>query len=512
MSHNTEEANSTPKENKPKKKFKMPNTYVILFAIIGIIAVLTWIVPGGAYELNDSGNAISGTYHTVDSNPQGIWDVLMAPITGMLGSGAISGAISISLTILLFGSFLEMMDRTGALRTAIKRITMKNQNNMHLLIALLTIIMAFFGTLEGAYEEGIVYFLMFVPVILALGLDTVTAIMIVVLGTQIGCLSSVVNPFSTGIASGIAGISAGEGMIVRLVMFVLFTGIVIFIICRYADKVKAHPEKSVQFFRRHLDIEEFPAADDEDLTLSKPQKNALIVFCLTWVIMIIGLIPWTSLNPDWTFFEDFVAFIGATPVLMQVFGVDITPFGSWYFPEIAMLVMAATILIGLVMHYDADTIIDTLLKGAAGLVSTAFVVPLARGIQVVMDNGQITPSILHACEGALASLPPIAFVIVALVCYFAIACLIPSSTGLAAATMGIMASLSQFAGIEVYIMVIIYLMALGLAKMITPCSIVVMTCTAAAHMSYADWVKKIAPIVAALFVICCIFLCVLVVL
>lgn len=499
-------------ERKRAKKFKMPNTYVILFTIIGIIAVLTWFVPGGAYELNDNGDAVAGTYHVVASNPQGIWDVFMAPITGMLGSATMGGAIAISLTILLFGSFLEMMDRTGALKTAIKRITVKNQDNMHVLIAILTIIMAFFGTLEGAYEEGIIYFLMFVPVVLALGLDTVVAIMIVVLGTQIGCLSSVVNPFSTGIASGIAGISAGEGMIERIAIFVIFTTAVILIICRYADRVKAHPEKSVQFFRRAKDLEEFPVASDEDLTLTGHQKGALAIFIGTFAVMIVGLIPWTSLNPDWTFFEDFVAWIGVTPVLQQLFGTDITPFGSWYFPELSMLTLFATLLIGFVMRYDVDSIIDTLLKGAAGLVSTAFVVPLARGIQVVMDDGQITPSILNACEGALASLPPIAFVVVALVCYFLIACLIPSSTGLAAATMGIMGSLSQFAGVDVYIMVIIYLMALGLAKMITPCSIVVMTCTAAAHMSYADWVKKIAPIVAGLFALCCLFLCVLVVL
>ena len=500
------------KPEEGKKKFKMPNTYVILFAVIGIIAVLTWFVPGGAYDLTESGDAIAGTYHTVASNPQGLWDILMAPITGMLGSGAISGAISISLTILLFGSFLEMMDRTGALRTAIKRITLKNQNNMYVLIAILTLIMAFFGTLEGAYEEGIVYFLMFVPVILALGLDTVVAIMIVVLGTQVGCLSSVVNPFATGIASGIAGISAGEGMIPRMIMFVLFTSVVIMIICRYADRVKAHPEKSIQFFRRKQDLIDFPAAGDEDLSLSGRQKGALVVFVMTFVIMIVGCIPWTSLNPSWTFFEEFVAWIGVTPVLQQLLGVDITPFGSWYFPEISLLVMTATLVIGMVMKYDADTTIDTLLKGAAGLVSTAFVVPLARGIQVVMDSGQITPSILHACEGALSSLPPVTFVIVALVCYFLIACLIPSSTGLAAATMGIMGSLSQFANVDVYIMVIIYLMALGLAKMITPCSIVVMTCTSAAHMSYAAWVKKAAPIVGGLFVLCCAFLCVLVML
>lgn len=495
-----------------KKKFKMPNTYVILFSVIAFIAVLSWVVPGGAYDLNDSGTAIAGTYHTVDSNPQGIWDVVMAPITGMLGGGTISGAISISLTIMLFGSLLEMMDRTCALKTAIKRITMANQNNMHALIAVLVLIMSFFGTLEGAYEEGIVYFLMFVPVILALGLDTVTAIMVVVFGTQVGCISSIINPFSTGIASGIAGISPGEGMLVRAIMFVLFDALAIFVICRYADKVKAHPEKSVQFFRREEDLKEFPAASDDDLTLTGRQKGALALFILTFVFMIIGLTPWTSLNPDWTFFQDFTKWVATTPIVRNLLGTDVTAFGDWYFPELSMITLVMVILIGIVMRYDADTIIDTILSGSAGLVSTAFVVPLARGIQVVMDNGQITPSILNMCEGALASLPPFTFVVVALVCYFLIACLIPSSTGLAAATMGIMSTLSTFAGVDVYIMVIIYLMALGLAKMITPCSIVVMTCTSAAHMSYGDWVKKAAPIVAGLFVVCCVFLCVLVML
>ncbi len=177
-----------------------------------------------------------------------------------------------------------------------------------------------------------------------------------------------------------------------------------------------------------------------------------------------------------------------------------------------MLVMVMTLLAGIVMRYKADKIIDTLIKGAAGLVSTAFVVPLARGIQVVMDGGQITPTILHMCESTLSALPPVAFVIVALICYFLIACLIPSSTGLAAATMGIMAALSQFAGVDVAIMVTIYCMALGLAKMISPTSIVVMTCTSAAHMSYGDWVKRAAPIVGFLFLVCCVFLTVAVML
>ncbi|MEF9875669.1 MAG: YfcC family protein, partial [Gordonibacter sp.] len=409
---------------KGKKKFKMPNTYVILFGVICFIAVLSWFVPGGAYDLNEAGDAIPGTFHLVESNPQGLWDVFLAPITGMLGSGAISGAISISLTILLFGSFLQMMDETGAVKTALKRITMKNQNNMHVLIGLLVCIMAFFGTLEGAYEEGIVYFLMFVPVILALGLDTVVAVMIVVLGTQAGCLASTVNPFATGIASGIAGISAGDGMGMRVLMLVVFTGLVIFIICRYADKIKAHPEKSVQFFRRDKDLIEFPVSENEDLTLSGRQKGALGIFILTFAIMIVGLVPWTSINPAWTFFEDAVAWIGMTPFLRELLGTNITPFGSWYFPELSMLVMIMTLATGIIMRYDADKIINTLIAGAAGLVSTAFVVPLARGIQVIMDGGQITPTILNMCESTLSALPPVAFVIVALICYFLIACLI----------------------------------------------------------------------------------------
>ena len=207
-----------------------------------------------------------------------------------------------------------------------------------------------------------------------------------------------------------------------------------------------------------------------------------------------------------------MSWIGVTPVLREVLGSDITPFGSWYFPEIAMLVMVMTLLAGIVMRYKADKIIDTLIKGAAGLVSTAFVVPLARGIQVVMDGGQITPTILHMCESTLSALPPVAFVIVALVCYFLIACLIPSSTGLAAATMGIMAALSQFAGVDVAIMVTIYCMALGLAKMISPYVHRGDDLHLGRHMSYGDWVKRAAPIVGFLFLVCCVFLTVAVML
>lgn len=247
-----------------KKKMKSPNAYVIIFCIILAVAVLTWIIPGGQYELDEAGNAIAGTYTRAERNSQGIWDVLMAPIVGMVGNSQVSGAIAISLCIMLYGSMLEMINHTGAIKIFLKRVADKNKNNYHALIWILVFLMGALGTVYGAYEEGLVYLLMFMPVILALGLDTMVAVMIVALGTQGGCLASIVNPFSTGIAAGIAGISPGEGILLRTIVFVVVLSIVSIYICRYADKIKADPTKSPQYYRMADDLKEFPVAQDED--------------------------------------------------------------------------------------------------------------------------------------------------------------------------------------------------------------------------------------------------------
>ncbi|MEG0777769.1 MAG: YfcC family protein [Oscillospiraceae bacterium] len=473
-----------------KKQFKSPNAYVIIFIIMGLVAVLTWFIPGGQYTLDEAGRAMAGTYQQTASNPQGIWDILMAPIIGMIGNKTVSGAIAISLNIMLFGSFLEMMEHSGSIKLFLKRVAIKNQKNYHMLIIILVVIMGVFGTVQGAYEEGFVYLLMFLPIVLALGLDTMSAVMIVVLGTQGGCLASIVNPFATGIASGIAGISPGDGIVMRVIIFAVFMALISFYICRYADKVKKNPKKSPQFFRRDEDMKEFPVAENEDVSMTKEQKIVLGIFCATFAIMIVSLVPWTSLNPNWTFFEDLVAWITNVPVLGMIVGKSLVPLGDWYFNEINALLIVATIASGFVLHYKIDKTLDILIKGAASLVSTAFIVPLARGIQVIMDGGMITPTILNFGETTLSALPPIVFVVVCLVFYFVMASFIPSSTGLAAATMSIMAPLAVFAGVQESIMVDIYLMALGMAKMIMPTSIIVMTCTQAAHIGYGQWVKS----------------------
>ncbi|MFC0362507.1 YfcC family protein [Enterococcus canintestini] len=485
-----------------KKKFKSPNTYVIIFFILILVAILTWFIPGGKYEINGAGQNIAGTYQRISANRQGLWDVIMAPIIGMVGNEKISGAITISLNVMLFGAFLEMMDTIGVINIALKGIASKYKEKTAVLITVLTFVMGIFGTVQGAYEEGFVYLLMFLPIILSLELDTITALMIVIFGTQAGCASSIINPFSTGIASGIAGISPGEGIVFRAFVFVVLLSLAAFFICQYAKKVQKNPQSSPQYYRLQQDIEEFTSTEGKQEVMNSRQRKVFYIFLATFSIMIISLIPWTALNENFTFFEEATNWLNNNIIIGTIIGNHLVPFGDWYFNEINGLLIIMTFLAGFVMKYDVDKIIKILIKGSAALVSTAFIVPLARGIQVIMTDGNITATVLNACEKTLGSLPTSIFVVVCFIVYIVLAVFIPSSTGLAAATMSIMAPLAIFAGVSESTMVVIYNFSLGLVKIIAPTSIIVMTCTQAVHVDYGTWIKVTSKYLLIFFLAC----------
>ncbi len=282
------------------------------------------------------------------------------------------------------------------------------------------------------------------------------------------------------------------------------TSLVAVMCCKYSDFIIANPQKSTQWFRREEDVKEF-RLHGRDLTFTKSEKRALIVF-------VVMLASWSSASspgrPSTRVGRSSTTWpaIGGNSVSATLIGSDVTALGSWSFNELSMLLAVSTFVAGFLLHYSVSKSMKIFLDGAAGLVAPAFIVPAARGIQVVMDNGQITPTILHFGEITMSTLPPWLFVLVALVFYFAFALLIPSSSGLAAATMSIMSGLATFAHIPVYLMIIIYCMGLGLAKLITPTSVAVMTVTSAAHVDYGVWVKHILPYLGILFVVCCVFL------
>lgn len=142
-----------------KHRFKMPSAFTILFGIIIFIAVMTWVIPAGTYNTTADGTLISGTYHTVASHTQGLWDVLMAPIIGMIGNKATTGAIEISIFILVIGGFLGVVNKTGALDDGIRAIVHRYTGHEKRLIIILMILFSAGGSTYGMGEETMAFFL-----------------------------------------------------------------------------------------------------------------------------------------------------------------------------------------------------------------------------------------------------------------------------------------------------------------------------------------------------------------
>ena len=495
-------------ENKKNKK-KSINSFVVMFSVLVIVAVLTWFIPGGQYQLDESGNAIAGTYMSGNSNPQGIWDIVTAPIIGMIGNETVSGAIAISLYVMLFGSFLNMMEKAGVIRVALGSISKKFKSSINLLVLILMFVLSFLGTSQGAYEEGYVYVSLFLPIFLALGYDTVFVLMFVIFGTMAGNAAGIINPFATGIAHEIAGIPFGEGILPRSIIFVVITLVSFIIVTMYGRKIQKDPSKSVQYYRMDEDKKIFlgQASDSDEVAISVTgrEKALIAVFIITFVIMFMALFPWTSINENFTLFSKFADWINSTPILSTVIGRDVVPFGEWYFVELSALMLVSTLISGFIAGYTVDENINIIVDGAKSLLSTAFMVPLARGVQLLMMEGNITATLLHATEISLGALPTSMFILVVFIIYTIFASILPSSTGLAGMTISIMVPLGQFAGVPAPVMVMIYNFALAIAKIYSPTSVIVMTCIEYAKIDYGSWIKAVwKPLL--LFVITCLIM------
>lgn len=497
-------------ENVKKKKFQMPSAYTVLFLIIAVIAVFTWFIPAGHYSVDDAGNIIAGSYEQVKSNPQGIYDVLMAPVNGMLGVDAgeftksTPAAVQVSFFILIVGGFLGIINKTGALDAGIATVVKRFKGKEKMLIPVLMFLFALGGSTYGMAEETIPFYALLIPVMMAIGLDTVVAVAIVLVGSQVGCLASTVNPFATGVASDAVGISMGEGIGLRFVMFIILVTISIIYVYRYASKIEKDPTKSLVYKNRekdnkHFDIEAI--ANQE--TMSKKQRHVMILFFATFIIMIISLIPWTMLNENFTLFENITAWLTGLPVIGTVLGQDMLPFGDWYFPEITMLFLLMAILVAFIYGMKESTFISEFMAGAADLLGVAIVVAVARGIQVIMNQGLITDTILHWGEQGLSGLNSGVFIVLTFIFYIPMSFLIPSTSGLASATMGIMGPMGEFAGVGKDLVITAYQSASGLVNLITPTSAIVMGALAIARFDIGVWFKFMGKLIGILFVAIC---------
>ena len=243
-----------------KRRFQLPSAYTILFALIVLAAIATWIVPAGRYDLNKQGEPIPGTYHEVESHPQKIIvDSLKAPINGMYGiedkkgnispynTGALFGAIDVALFILVIGGFLGVTMKTGAIQTGIGMLVRRLRGKERLMIPILMTLFAIGGSTFGMAEESLAFYVLVITVMIAAGYDALTGAAIVLLGCGIGVIGSTINPFATGIASGFAGIPISDGIVGRVILLIVGLAIGIYFVMRYAERVKKDPTRSLVY-------------------------------------------------------------------------------------------------------------------------------------------------------------------------------------------------------------------------------------------------------------------------
>ncbi|BEP27877.1 YfcC family protein [Helicovermis profundi] len=464
------------------KKFKMPTAYTILIGIIIVVALLTWIVPAGRYDYVDPSASklepIPGTYHSVEANPQGVFDVVMAPINGFMD------AVDVALFVIVIGGFLGVVMKTGAIDAGIANVTKNLKGREKWMIPILMLLFGLGGTTFGMAEETIAFYPLLIPVFLAAGYDTLTAVSVIMLGAGVGVLGSTVNPFATGIASGFAGISLGDGIGLRLLILLVSEIVTILFVMKYAEKVRKNPEKSLVFSNLEESRKHFlhSKANGEFPELTGKRKLVLALFGLTFLTMIYGVIP----------FEDL--------------GITAIPTLYWWFGELTALFFVSSVIIGLVFGLNEEGLVGAFVDGAKDLLGVALIIGISRGITVVMNAGAMTDSVLNFGENALGGSSSVGFALFSYIFYIPLSFLIPSTSGLATLSMPIMAPLGDFAGVSRALVITAYQSASGIVNLITPTSAVVMGGLAIGRVSFNKWLRHVWKLMLVLFVITCLAL------
>ncbi len=510
---------------KRKRKFfsrlRFPSALTLLFIIIAVMAALTWIIPSGQYKVTDGEDAtpIAGTYQQVDKSTttvdaetgektttdvrQGLWEVLQAPIKGFLD------ASDVVIFVLVIGGFLAVQAKTGALDAGLGKVIRKLRGKEKMIIPILMTLFAIGGTTYGMQEETIAFYPLIIPLVVAAGYNGMTAVMVIVFGSIIGVIGSTVNPFSTGIASGFAGVSIGDGIVERLIILVLSLVAGIWFTMHYAAKVKRCNEELAVMCEVHgthqsKECKEYLADRAATEAVRSPQYNkkrklVVWVFGLTFFVMILTVIPWAS-KFNITIFEDAVKWLYTVPFVGPFLG-HIIPFGDWWFGEIASLFLLSSIIIAVIYRMKESDFTETFVNGAKDLLGVALIIAVSRGISVIMSDGMIADTIIHWGEAGLSGLQSSVFGALAYVFYLPLSVLIPSTSGLATVTMPILAPLADFANIDRSLMVTAFQTSSGLINMIAPTVGALMGGLALAKVSYGKYLRVSWPLFAILAVI-----------
>lgn len=505
---------------------KVPHTYVIIFYIIIICAGLTWVIPGGEYDkqiININGSEkeviVEGSFHYVENVPQ-TWHVFSALFKGF------ERQADIIVFILLIGGAFWIMNSSKALDVGILsflRITKKIEkvkflrylgvNNI--IITLIMIMFSLFGAVFGMSEETIAFIIIFVPLSISMGYDSIVGVSMCFVAAGLGFAGAMLNPFTIGIAQGIAELEPFSGIEYRFFAWIVINFIGIFYVLRYARKIKKTPEASPvynedKYWREKAD------ANSETLTRTKNKSS-----WVAYIMLLAGLTYYAVAFPlsEFNVGGSVSAPMPIVPIaagLFAVFGfitvrksaqmfvlnllmftiiyliIGVLGYG-WYIMEIATLFFVMGIFSGIAMGYTPDKITKLFLDGVKDILSAAMVVGLAAGIIVILEDGKIINTILHNVSEGMSGMGKMASVGIMYAIQTVINVIIPSGSAKAAITMPIMAPFSDLIGVSRQATVVAFQFGDGFTNMITPTSGVLIAVLGVAKIPYEKWVKWITP-------------------
>ena len=482
-----------------RKNFEFPTAYTVLFLILIVVTMLTHIVPAGKYSrisynqekkffvvhnqsdedveleasqetLNKLGinididkfkngaikkpMAIPNTYVKLENKAQNLKELIAAPITGIVDS------IDIIIFILILGGIIGIINKTGTFNIAMKNISTKAKGKEFLLVIITFFLFALGGTVFGFWEETIPFYAILMPLFLVNGFDPLVPMATIFLGSAVGCMFSTVNPFSTIIASNAAGISFNEGLKFRFGALVVFSIIALTYLYRYIKKVKVNLENSIAFEEKDEINERYLKNYQEEtgIKFNWSKKLILFLFVVQFAIMIWG-------------------------VASQ----------GWWFQEAAALFFFVSIIIMLVSGLSEKEAVNAFIAGASEVVGVALIIGLARAINIVMENGMISDTLLFYSSNLVSEMGKGLFAVVLLFIFVFLGIFIPSTSGLAVLSMPILAPLADTLGLSRSIVVDAFSWGQGLILFIAPTGLIFVVLQIVG-IPYNKWLKFVMPL------------------
>lgn len=454
-------------EQKKKFRLKVPNTYLLIFSILVLIAVLTWIIPGGKYErmlVNGREVVVPNSFKYVESHPQGFFDLFISPLKGFVEAGLIIGFV------LIVGGAFNVLAKTDAINSLINKLTKAYKTSkllQNLFIPILMLMFSLGGATFGMNEEIIPFVLIIVPICLALGYDSIVGVAVPLIGAHIGFASAFLNPFNVGIAQGIAEVPLFSGIGYRVICWAVSTTAAILFLLWYVNRLKKNPQISPMYAEdsERRKNEHFEIIYNNDNHFSLRHKLVLIAFALSLIMLVVGVIEF-----------------------------------SWYIEEIAGMFFIMGIVVGIIGGLTSDELIKAFVDGAKDLVGTALIIALARATLVLSRDANIIDTILYGLSPYIESSSPIfasqkMFVVQAIINFF-----VHSGSGQAALTMPIMAPLSDLAGVSRQTAILAFQFG-EYTNIIIPTSAVTMGALSMARVPWDRWAKWVLPLMIVLFIL-----------